>query len=258
MLFEKSVKNNGYGFGVFEDEGFASSFNGTVIDGVQKLDENLLTEDLCVSGSAIFSGEVDADRIVIPGRAEFRDFVTCDDINIAGEALLKNELVCESVVVPGDASFLDKIVSDVFIIGGSVKANRKIKTIRLNVDGELESFGKIYADKVLVKGSLVYASEMSCFDLRITSEKQSRAGRIMADKLSVVNRAEDKSEPVLTCDFVECGVANIEYANIDYLRCDSCKIGKGCVIGRLECFESAEISPDAVIEQIITVNSEVL
>ncbi len=257
MFFGKPKKRNDFGYGVFDDSKYTTSFNGVVIDGVETIDDNLLLDDLCVSGSALFTGEVDADKIVIPGQAEFREFVTCDDMNIAGEATFKNELVCESIVVPGSAKMLDKVITDVLIVDGSLKANRKIKTINLNVDGTIESFDKLYADKALVKGSVIYASELRCFDVRITSEYPSTVGRIISDKLVTVSRSVEASEYVLTCDFAECGIVNIEYAKIDYLRCERCKIGRGCVIGKLECTETSEISDDAVVEHIVSVNSEV-
>ena len=258
MFFGRVKNGNDFSYGIFDDNGFVTSFNGTVIDGVEKIEENVLVDDLCISGSALFTGEVDADRIVVPGRAEFRDFLTCDDLNVAGEALTKEAVVCESIVVGGDMKTMGTIVTDVLVINGTMRSNRKVKTINLNIDGEYECLNKLFADKTVVNGSLVYVSELRSFDLKINSAIQSRAGRIVADKLVTVNRAKDSNEFVLTCDEAECGIAKLEYVKIDQLKCERCKIGPGCVIGRLEYTESADISSDAVVGQIVGVSSEVL
>jgi len=257
MFFTRSKTAFDSGYGMLDENGFVTSFNGTVIDGVEKIDENILIDDLCISGSAIFTGEVDADRIVVPGRAEFREFLTCDDLNVAGEALAKESVVCESIVVGGEMKTMGKVITDVLVIGGRMHSNRKIKTINLNVDGEFECSNKLFTDKAVINGVLVYVSELKSFDLKFKSPLQSKAGRIVTDMLVAINRDKEKNEFVLCCDVAECGVAKLEYVKIDELKCERCKIGPGCVIGRLEYSESAEISEDAVVGSLICSASEV-
>lgn len=258
MFFGKTKKKDSFGHGVFDEIDQAVSFNGTVIDGVERIEENLLLDDLCVSGSAVFMGEVDADKLVIYGSAEFREFATGDDVRVIGEAVFKNELVCESIVVPGDAHMMGVTSSDVLIVEGRMRTNHKIKTISLNVTGGLNCHDRLYADKILIKGVLESDSVVRCMDIRFTSERRSSVRHIVTDKLFAVSRAAEPSEFVLSCDSVECGTANIELTKIDYLCCERCTIGRGCVIGKLECAGKAEISPDAVVEQMITVGSEVM
>ena len=257
MFFGKPKKKDSFGYGVFEEIDRTVSFNGTVIDGVERIEENLLLDDLCVSGSAVFMGEVDADKLVVYGSAEFREFATGDDVRIIGDSVFKNDLVCESLVVPGDAYILGVTSSDVVIVEGRMRANHKVKTISLNVNGVLYCHDKLYADKILVKGAIESDSSIRCIDIRFTSERRSVVRHSVKDKLFSVSRAAEPGEFVLCCDNAECGNANIEYAKIDYLRCERCKIGRGCVIGKLECAGNAEIAPDAVVEEFITVNPEV-
>lgn len=253
MFFGKAKKKSSFRYGVFGDNDFTTSFNGTVIDGVEKIDESLMLDDLCVSGKALFMGEVDADKIVIYGDAEFRDFTTCDDISIIGDAEFKREIVCESLVISGKAEILGSVSADVLIVEGGMIVNSKIKTISLNVSGELRCNDKIYADKVLVKGSLESVGCVRCIDIRFTSERKSSLERIVTDKLVAVNRSDEFNDLVLVCGEAECGVANLECAKIDYLRCERCKIGSGCVIGKLECRGKAEIAQDASVERIINI-----
>lgn len=256
MFFGKPGKEDHFGYGVFEEGDRAVSFNGTVIDGVERIEENLLLDDLCISGNAVFVGEVDADKLVVYGSAEFREFATGDDVRIIGEAVFKNDLVCESLVIPGDAHVLGVTSSDVLIVEGRMKANHKVKSLSVNVSGELLCQDKLYADKILVKGLLSADSSIRCMDIRFTSERRSTVRNIVTDKLFSVSRAAEPGEFVLCCDSAECGNANIEYAKIDFLQCDRCKIGRGCVIGKLECTGKAEISPNAVVEERVEGNSE--
>ena len=258
MLFGDRGKNSGFGLRGFDDNAFIKSFDGTVIDSVDKIEDNILLDDLCVSGSALFLGEVDADRIVISGHAEFREFATCDDLYISGSAVMKSEVVCESIIVSGEARMHDTVHADLIISDGFVKTNRRIKTINLNINGVLEGASLIYADKIDVQGSLNSGGEMKCFELTVNSDKPSVVGRLQADKLITVNRKPDDLDFVLNCDFADCGTVNIEYAKIDYLRCDRCRIGQGCVIGKLDCSEDAEISPDAMVDEFVGKISEVL
>ena len=248
----------GFGFGGIEEGAFKRSFDGTVIDGVDKIEENVLLDDLCVSGRAVFLGEVDADRVVIPGSAEFREFTTCDDFHVSGSALVKGEFVCESLVVQGEARTLDTLHSDLIIVEGYLKSSRKVKTINLNVDGTFECSGRVFADEIKTGGRLLALGEMKCFELDIESGKESIVGRLQADTLRVKNSLPSETEYVLNCDYADCGTVDIEYAKIDCLRCDQCRIGKGCVIGKLDCRGEAEISPDAVVEQYEGKKTEVL
>jgi cytoskeletal protein CcmA (bactofilin family) len=251
-------RKTGFGFDGIDDGSLRRSFDGTVIDGVDKIEENILLDDLCVSGRAVFLGEVDADRVVIPGSAEFREFTTCDDFHVSGSALVKGEFVCESLVVQGEARTLDTLHSDVIIVEGYLKASRKVKTINLNVNGTFECSGRIFADEIKAGGRLLAFGEIKCFELSVQSDKESVVGRLQADTLCVKKSSSSENEYVFNCDYADCGTVDIEYAKIDCLRCDQCRIGKGCVIGKLDCPGVAEISPDAVVEQYEGKKTEVL
>ena len=81
----------------------------------------------------------------------------------------------------------------------------------------------------------------------------SRIQEIRTDKFSVKTDPsceKPDDEYLLSCDFVDCFEADLEYCNIDKLYCDSAIIRKGCTIHEILYRDSIEIEPGAHVERL--------
>lgn len=234
------------------------SFNGIVIEDCQSFPDPVHLDNLQILGSASFGDTVEAERIEIAGEARFGSFATCDRLDVSGEALFLKRLLTETLRVSGSARFLGRVWSEVAVFEGRGTLNAPFSLARLVLkpNAEVQSSSKLKVDRMTVNGKISVSAKVSCTDAEVISCARSEIFEIFADRLTVrykarADRPEIASgEFLLTASFADTGSAELEYAQIGQLFCDSAVIGRGCRIGELIYRDKVEITDGAAVERL--------
>ncbi len=231
-------------------------FNGLIIDGIQTYEEDLVTHDLCVTGTALLTEDLEADHIEIPGSAEVRGLVTCDRISIEGRLECGYSFVVDSAEVGGRLKVCGKINAESLAAYGAVSCRSSAKIYELDVGGEFSCIGKLRSEKISVMGSLWVEGSIRTQKLIFNTALKSYADEIIADTLIVKKTAlgaaaQEAPDYLLSCTHVDCDKANISYTKIKSLYCRKASIGPGCVIEEIFCKKEVTVSPQATVGRVV-------
>lgn len=150
-----------------------------------------------VDGSLACYGSAGAKNIICNGVAKFTGSVDAENIDIYGR-----------FSVDGDLSAQDIQCSGLLCVGGTLKTDA------------LHASGSVFAEK------------LNCTQATILSFTQSEKSRLMAKKLSVIDRIEANS-------------IKLAYVEAKHVRADVANIGPGCAIENLCCTGVLYLHPDA-------------
>ncbi|MDR0287625.1 MAG: hypothetical protein LBI03_08000 [Clostridiales bacterium] len=200
-------------------ENICNTFNGIIIDDVASYEQKLELENIYITGKGVFYEEVDCSQVEIVGAGIFNNMLTCDDLNIEGSCQCKWSLLAENIKVSGSIAAVDTVHTDSFCI----------------LDGTAD-----------IKDTL------KCCDFNLESGETSYIDRIVAENCKVAALGNEECI-VLHCDKMECYDADLEYCKVRYLKCDNIKLGKGCEVDTLECFEKLEINEMAKVGKIVRI-----
>jgi cytoskeletal protein CcmA (bactofilin family) len=238
--------------GLSDLESRSLTYEGTVIDGEQFVEEKLSDENMRITGHAVFRSFVDVDRLSVEGSAEFLDTLTCDEMTGYGNVILRKNLICGSASFLGYAEVFGDVHAETVSIAQQMKAYGRMETVNLKVGGRLTLSGKLTADTVMVKGSMSVRSIIRAIDVEyLANGVANKAVEIKAETVTVDSAVANPSDFALICDTVECDTANLAYTKADYVFCETCDIGPGSVIRVLECHNEPKIHEGASVGKIL-------
>ena len=225
-------------------------FNGLIIDDVQSFDEDLITHDLCVTGSALLSEDLEADYVQVPGRLDVNGMISCDELEVTGRVKCKAGVVIETGEVQGKLTSSGKINAESLNVTGTLACRASVKAYDVNVPGELSCVGKLKSEKINVTGKLRVDGSLSAMRLSVDSPAASYVDEISVDRL-IVRKTGGEEDYALRCSDADCRTANIAYTRIGSLSCSAAEIGPGCKIDELIYSGSVSISPEAIVRKVI-------
>lgn len=231
-------------------------FDGLIIDGVQTYEEDLVTHDLCVTGTALLKEDLEAETIDILGSADVWGLVTCDSITVEGYLTCGYSFVVDSAEINGQLKVSGKINAETLSVSGSVTCRNAAKVYEIDIGGEFSCLGKLRSEKVSVTGSLWVDGSVRTQKLVIDSSVKSYADEIVADSLlvqksHVETNSRQEVDYLLRCTEVDCDRANISYTQIRTLYCKKANIGPGCVIDEIFCKDEVTVSPQATVGKVV-------
>lgn len=231
-------------------------FNGLIIDGVQTYEEDLETEDLCVTGTALLMEDLEAENVDVPGSLDVRGLLTCDDLNISGRCQCNYGVIIETGEISGGLKVLGKINAESVTISGKVVARESVKIYDLIVSGDFSCVGTLKSEQIDVTGSLWVDGNISTSTLFMDSCSKSFTDRIYADEVIVRKNKEMQADDeyldyLLNATEIDCTAAELSYTRASTLTCRRAEIGPGCVIDEIYCKETVEISPQATVGKVV-------
>ena len=232
-----------------------NEFDGVVIEKQQVLCDAVNCHNLSIKGIGEFRSEVEADFVDISGEACFESYITCDKMTVRNRCVCKSSLLTTSLRIIGVMAVYGKLNSENVIVHGALKFRGNLRAYSFLVrQGSLaKGSAKLKTSNCVINGVLNNSGEVIANEFKICSNKMSRIQEIRTDKFSVkLNPDCEKpdDEFLLSCDFVDCFEAELEYCNIDKLYCDSAIIRKGCTIHEILYRDSIEIEPGAHVERL--------
>lgn len=231
-------------------------FNGLIIDGVQKYEEDLETKDLCVPGTALLMEDLEAGNVEIPGSLDVRGLLTCDVLDVAGRCQCNYGLIIDSANVAGRLKVFGKINAESMIVGGKVTCRSAVKIYDLDIKGEFSCVGSLKCEQIDISGSLWVDGKVRTTSMFLDSASKSYADEIYTDEIIVRKNqavvAEDEYlDYLLTVTDVDCHTAELSYTRIGTLLCRRAEIGPGCVVDEVYCKDAVDISPHATVGKVI-------
>ncbi len=231
-------------------------FNGLIIDGVQTYEEDLVTEDLCVTGTALLMEDLEAESVDVPGSLDVRGLLTCDDLNVSGRCQCNYGVVIETGDVSGILKVLGKINGESMSVSGKITARSSVKVYDLVIGGDFSCVGTLKSEQIDVNGSICVDGKINTSTLLLDTGFKSFADEIYADEVIV-----RKNEKIVTDDEyldyllnvteIDCTSAALSYTRAVVLNCKRAEIGPGCVIDEIYCKEAVEISPQATVGKVV-------
>ena len=233
-------------------------FEGRIRDWVQTYEEDLVTQDLCVNGTALLWEDLEADSVDILGKADVRGLVTCDRLSVDGRLECGYALIIGMGEVSGRLKVAGKINAEALRAYGRVSCRSSARIYDLDVTGEFSCTGKLRTESITVMGSLWVNGSVRTRKLSIDSAAASYADEILADSLIVNRSVLDKKEGdvpdyLLRVTEADCDKANLHFTKIRTLRCKKATIGPGCVIGEIYCKNEVTVSPQATVGRVVYV-----
>ena len=231
-------------------------FDGLIIEGAQTYEQDLVTRDLAVTGTAVLFEDLEAARVDVPGRLEVRGMLSCDEIEVSGSVKCRERFVTERANVSGRLSAKSDMNTESLNVYGKVICRGSFTGYDVYVSGEFSCLRRLKAERVNVSGYLRVDGTVYAQRLVLESRVRNYMDGISVDRLVVKERtdAEATDEPaefILRCTEVDCRKATLNKARIDVLNCDYAEIGPGCFIDEIFCKEDITVSPEAQVGRIV-------
>lgn len=227
------------------------TYEALVVDGDQSFSDKIYCDNVKVVGTGTFWELVDAGTLNVEGNAEFFDLATCDDFICTGKVLLKNKLIAQKTFFSGISECYGNINADSISVSGVLIANGNVSVINSNVSGKLEVGRNLNTDVLAISGSVISKTKVTALSVSVNSEGPVSRFVTLNAEVVTSDRAADGDDFVLVCDTMDCHLAKLSFAKVDYLFCEKCYIGQGTHVRRLECHEEPIIDKEAVVEEIL-------
>lgn len=202
-----------------------------------------------VFGSGEFSGANSFDSDVkIFGGAVFSGSLSCRSLKIFGAADVSSDVRCENLLrICGALTAGGRIEAETVKSAGAITCNGDISAETVKIHGGADIKGLLNAENItVIPTARCFISEIGGTKLTVKREPQ----RIIFDSHVKVN---DGSAPELECKSIEADEVDIIITKAETVRGRKVRIGKDCIIGKVEYSESLVVDKNAKVGEKIKI-----
>ena len=217
---------------------------------------------ISVSGVGHLIGRVRCEAFSSSGSIKGNDIECKVGFTVSGSARFSGKIEAKNIKVSGSLNCEgDLIARESFISSGSVECGKVARCEQITVSGSLKTSGDIEAESVKIDGTVNCAGLINAESIEIKFDRGMTIGSIGGGKIVVLpEKALKAAKKLIPFPTLSRGVnvsTSIEGDEIT-LECVSCPkvtgravtIGQGCNIDLVQYSESIKISPNATVGKV--------
>lgn len=213
-----------------------------------------------ISGSGKVTGTLRADSLKCSGSAKVLGNVFTDDLDCSGSCSLKGDVQARKLHASGSIKVEKNLSGEEIRVSGAMKVEQSIRCKHMELSGGLTVGKDLEAEMVAFNGCAKIDGLLNAEQIELTSSSKSKIQDIGCSSLkvrkgkgSLLNMMfASKQGFVLETNSIEADQADLEYAQVDVIRCRDLRVGPGCRIRHAEYTGTCQ-AEEGTIQELVKI-----